>query len=117
MGTGRVITNIICTLEQRDLRRLKTAEMKFMTGIAGYSLSGHRRNEDILEIKVGPLEKTQVQYRHKWLNHVSRMEDIRHPRRLIDYRPIGRRRRRPGRPLKRLLYGYNYEAETGNLWA
>jgi len=32
------------------------------------------------------------------------MEDIRYPAQLPHYRPI---RRRPGRPLKRLLDGYN----------
>jgi len=43
------------------------------------------------------------------------MENIRYPKQLFDYRPIGRQR--PGRPLKRLLYGYNREAETGHLLA
>jgi len=34
---------------------------------------------------------------------------------LLDYRPI--ERRRPGRPLKRLLDRYNRKAETGHLLA
>jgi len=34
---------------------------------------------------------------------MSRMEDIRYPKHLFDYRSVGRRRRRPGRPSKRLL--------------
>jgi hypothetical protein len=38
----------IWTLEQRDVRRLKTAEMKFMD-TAGYSLLDDRRNEGVLE--------------------------------------------------------------------
>jgi len=43
----------IWTLKQRDIRRLKTAEKKFMRRTAGYNLLDHRRNEDILEeIKV-----------------------------------------------------------------
>jgi hypothetical protein len=37
------------TLKQRDIRRLKTAEMKFMRHRAEYNLLNHRRNEDILE--------------------------------------------------------------------
>jgi hypothetical protein len=40
------------------------------------------------------------------------MENISYPKQLLDYRPIGRR---PGRPLKRLLDGYNREAEIGHL--
>jgi hypothetical protein len=35
-------------LKERDTRRLKTAEMKFMRLAAGYSSLHHRRNEDIL---------------------------------------------------------------------
>jgi hypothetical protein len=41
------------------------------------------------------------------------MADIRYPEQLLDYRPIGGQR--PGWPLKRLLDGYNREAETGHL--
>jgi hypothetical protein len=37
------------SLKHRDIRRLRTAEMKFMRLIEGYSLLDHRRNEDILE--------------------------------------------------------------------
>jgi len=48
----------ICTLKQRDIRRLKTAEMKFTRRTSEYSLLDHRRNEDILEeLKVDPVEK------------------------------------------------------------
>jgi len=43
------------------------------------------------------------------------MEDIRHPKQLLDSRLIGRRR--PGQLLKRLLDGYNSEAETDYLLA
>jgi hypothetical protein len=41
------------------------------------------------------------------------MEDIVYPKYILDCRPVGRQR--PGRPLKRLLDGYNREAETGHL--
>jgi hypothetical protein len=41
--------------------------------------------------------------------------NIRYPKQLLDYRPIGRRR--PGRPLKRLPDGYSSETETGHLLA
>jgi hypothetical protein len=88
-----------------------------MRSTARYSLLDHSRNEDILEeFKVNPAEKL-AQYKQKWLNHVSRMEDIRYPKQLLDYRPIGRRRRRPRRTLKRPLDGYSSEAETGHLLA
>jgi hypothetical protein len=35
----------IWTLKQRDVRRLKTEEMKFMRNTAGYRLLEHRRNK------------------------------------------------------------------------
>jgi hypothetical protein len=53
--------------------------------------------------------------KNKIIWNVNRMEDIRYPKQLLDYRPIGRRR--PGRPLKGQLDGYSSEAETGHLLA
>jgi hypothetical protein len=57
-----------------------TAEIKFIRGTAKYSLLDCRRDENILEeLKVDPVETELAQYRRNWLNHVSRMEDIRYP--------------------------------------
>jgi hypothetical protein len=79
------------TLKQRDVRRLKTAEMKFMRRAAGYSLLDRRRNENVLEeIRVDSVENKLAQYKQKWFDHVSRWEDIRYPKRLLDYRNVGR---------------------------
>jgi len=45
------------------------------------------------------VEQKLAQYKQKYLNHICRMEDIRYPKQLLDYRSIGR-------PLyKRLLDG------------
>jgi hypothetical protein len=86
-----------------------------MRHTAGYSLLDHRGNEDTSEdLKVDPAEKKLALYKQKLLNHVSRMEDITYHKQLLDYRPI---RRRPVRPLKRQLDGYNREAGTGHLLA
>jgi len=75
-----------------------------MTLTTGYSLLDQRRNENILqELKVDSAEKKLAQCTQKWLNHVSRMEDIRYPKQLLDYRPIGRGR--PGRSIGRPLEG------------
>jgi hypothetical protein len=38
-------------MKQRYLRRLKTAELKFMRRTEGYNLLDNRRNEDILELR------------------------------------------------------------------
>jgi hypothetical protein len=45
----------IFTLKQGDIRRLRASKMKFMKNTAGYNLLDHRRNEDILELKVDPV--------------------------------------------------------------
>jgi hypothetical protein len=51
---------------------------------AGDSLLDHKRNDDILkELKEDPVEKKLEKYKEKWLNYVSRMEDIRYPKQLI----------------------------------
>jgi hypothetical protein len=68
-------------LEQRDTRRLKIEEIKFVRLAVGYSLLDHRRNKKFLEVlKVDPVEKKLAQCKQKWLNHVSRMDYIRYPK-------------------------------------
>jgi hypothetical protein len=64
------------------------------------------------ELTVHPVEKKLAQYKNKkWLNQLRRMENVRYPKQLLDYRPIGRLR--PGRPLKRLQDRCSSEAGTG----
>jgi hypothetical protein len=46
------------------MRRLKTAEIKYVRHTAGYSLLEHRRNEDILEeFRPDPDQKELAQYK------------------------------------------------------
>jgi hypothetical protein len=102
----------ICTIKQCDKSRLRTAEMKYFRQTAGYTLPNHKRNEEILEeLHVAPLEAKLCIYKHKWFQHVHRMEDNRLPKQL-NYRPKGRRR--SGRPLKRLLDDMTADTETGH---
>jgi hypothetical protein len=87
--------------------------MKYLLLTAGYTLLNHKRNEEILEeLHVTPLEDKLCTYRHKWFQRVYRMEDNRLPKQLLNYHPKGRRR--PGRPLKRLLGDMTAETETGH---
>jgi hypothetical protein len=46
-------------------------------------------SEDILELKVDPVEQKLAQYKQKLLNHFTRMEDIRYPKQL-DYQSMER---------------------------
>jgi hypothetical protein len=102
----------IWTVKQCDKNRLRTAEMKYLRQTAGYTLLNHKRNEEILELHVTHLEDKLCTYRHKLFQHVHRMEDNRLPKQLLNYHPKGRRR--PGRPLKRLLNDMTAETETGH---
>jgi hypothetical protein len=108
------ITDIfLWTLIQCNKNRLQTAEMKYLRRTAGYTLLNHKRNEEILEeLHVTPLEDKLCTYRHKWFQHVHRLEDNRPPKQLLNYHPKGRRR--PGWPLKRLLDDMTAETETSH---
>jgi hypothetical protein len=96
-----------------DKNRLRTAEIKYLRLTSGYTLLNHKINEEISEkIHVTRLEDKLRTYRHKWFQHVHRMKDNRLRKQLLNYHPKGRRR--PGRPLKRLLYDMTSETETGH---
>jgi hypothetical protein len=71
-----------------------------------------KKNEDILqELNTTPVLEKITKCRRNWVKHVHRMNNSRFPKGLIEYHP--RRRRRPGRPLKRFLDGVQIETETG----
>jgi hypothetical protein len=84
-------------IKQCDKNRLQTTEMKYLQRTVGCTLLNHKRNEEIFELHVTPLEDELCTYRHKWFQHVHRMEDDRLPKQLLNY-PKGRRW--PGTPLK-----------------
>ncbi|KAJ9597910.1 hypothetical protein L9F63_011197 [Diploptera punctata] len=67
------------------------------------------------ELHMESLENKISDYKSRWIQHVHRMEDHRIPKLMLRYQPAGRRR--PGRPLKRLLDGVSLEAETGQQMA
>jgi len=58
-------------------------------------------------LKVEPVEEKLRRYKSNWLLHVTRMNNNRMPKIMLNYRPNGQRRL--GRLLKRLLD----EAEAG----
>jgi hypothetical protein len=86
--------------------------MKYLRRTGGYTLLNRKRNEEILEeLHVTPLEDKLCTYRHKWFQHVLRIEDNRLPKQLLNYHPKGRQ---PGRTLKRLLDDMTANTETGH---
>jgi len=61
----------------------------------------------IEELNVKTVQMKVAQYKQKWLNCVSRMEDVRYPKQLLDYWSVRRRR----------LDGHSHKAITGYLLA
>jgi hypothetical protein len=81
--------------------------MKFFRRTAGYTLFDHKRNEKIWEqLKVEPVDEKLRRYKSNWLQQVTRKNNNRAPKIMLNYSPTGRRRL--GRPSKRLFD----EAET-----
>jgi hypothetical protein len=69
---------------------------------AGYTLLDCKRNEEILEeFKVEAVDEKRRRYKSNCLRHVTRMENNRMLKIMLNYRRNGRRRL--GRPLKRQL--------------
>ena len=73
-----------------------------------FHLLRHKSNEEILEeFKVEPVDEELRRYKSNWLRHVTRLDNNRMPKIMLNYRT--NRRRRLGRSLKRLLE----QAEAG----
>jgi hypothetical protein len=87
---------------------LTLVEIKFLRGTAGYTLFDDKRKEEIFERLTGEaVDEKLSRYKSNWLRHVTRMNNNRMPKIMLNYRPNGPRQL--GRSLKRLLG----EAKTG----
>ena len=87
-------------VKEAHIRRLETAEMKYLRATRGVSLFDHMRNDDIRQEVgvIGIREKVQ-ESRLRWYGHVQRMDDQSLVRWAMEMKVDGRRRR--GRPKKR----------------
>ena len=85
---------------QRDLRRVEAAEMRFLRSTAGVTLRDKKRSTEIREtLRVTPILEKITTYREKWKEKIGKMDNNRIPRLVLGYSPQGKRSR--GRPLKR----------------
>lgn len=88
------------TMTKQDEKKIEAAEMRFLRHVAGYTLWDRKRSEDIRkELKIFNLREKIQQHRNNWREHVDRMDNQRHPKLTMTYRPEGRRN--IGRPRRR----------------
>ena len=74
--------------KEKNKRRFTTIEMKFVIITAGYTLLGHKGNEEILEkIKAEPAEGKLRGYKPNCLRHVTGMYSSRMAKRVLNCRP------------------------------
>ena len=86
---------------EREFWTLKKIDIN-IDGIFHHFFFYHKSNEEILEeFKVEPVDEELRRYKSNWLRHVTRLDNNRMPKIMLNYRT--NRRRRLGRSLKRLL--------------
>ena len=91
----------IWTHQRKGEKRLRAIEMKIFRE-TGYTLFDDKRNDKILlELKAEPADVKLRRYKSNWLRHVTRMDNNRMPKIMLNYRPNGQTKL--GRTLKRLL--------------
>ena len=87
------------TLTASQRRRIEAAEMKLLRPLVGYTLYGHKTNDNIRhELWITDIIDKIDEYRWNWLSHLQRMPQNRIPLKSYHYRPEGRRT--IGRPKK-----------------
>jgi hypothetical protein len=95
------------TLTHQNEQRLRIFERKILRKIFGPVINDDgtwriRRNDELNElIRSADIVRFIKSKRIAWIGHVMRMEETRMPKRLLEWKPMGRRIR--GRPRKRWL--------------
>ena len=72
------------------MTRLEAAEMLFLRNV-----------KEIIrkELEIPGIQDERIKFIQNWINHLDRMDNNRHPKHALNYKPRGRRNR--GRPRKR----------------
>ncbi|KAJ4438429.1 hypothetical protein ANN_14374 [Periplaneta americana] len=87
-------------IKERDKSKLQAAEMRFLRRVKGCTRRDLIRNEDIRkELNIYNINDKVEDYKGKWKEHLSRMDNERIPALIQQYQPKGKRD--VGRPRKR----------------
>ena len=85
---------------KRDMTDREAAEMRFLKSVTGYTRLDKIRKEVIRkELEISGIQDVGLKYKQNWINHLEGMEDTRHPKHPLSYKP--REKRDRGRPRKR----------------
>ncbi|KAJ4434991.1 hypothetical protein ANN_23563 [Periplaneta americana] len=69
------------TLTKKEERIIESIEMRFLRSIAGISLLGHQRNEDIKrKLKIYNINDRIKSNKNNWKEHIERMDEERFPK-------------------------------------
>ena len=82
-----------------DKRIIEAAEMRFLRPMAGYTLWDKTSSDIREQLGIFNISDKLTQYKINWREHIQRMDDNRLPKKLLNYKPEGRRN--IGRPLTR----------------
>ena len=86
--------------------------MRLLRSLAGYTLLDHQKSAYIRQ-QLNMINLNEIIQKHKqdWCEHVRRMENIKIPKQILDYKPKGKRY--IGRPKRRWIDGISFEDGTG----
>jgi hypothetical protein len=91
-------------IEEGIKNLLTSVHMKCFSKTATYAIFDHKKGEEFLEeLKVELVDEKLRRYKSNLLRHITRMNNNRMPKVILNYMYRINRRRRSGRPLKRLL--------------
>jgi hypothetical protein len=88
------------TLRQKNRNRINSSQMTFIRSLTAVTLRDGIKSEDLRNRwRVHEMVQEVQNYQFKWMQHVLRMPANRPPRKLLKYKPHGRRDL--GRPHRR----------------
>lgn len=88
--------------KKKEESRIQSAEMKFMRYVRRCTKADKIKNETIRsDLNIFSVHDMVEENKTKWKDHVDRMAENRLPKKIMNYRPIGKRDL--GRPRKRWL--------------
>ena len=102
------------TIKKELEKKIIATENKWLRRILRIGYKEHITNEEVRERTLQPSIMEVIRKRRmKWTGHILRMEEIRNPKRIFNYKPEGRRSK--GRPKRRWVDGLEEDLHMAGL--